>query len=130
MAKKIVHKASLGNAGGSDWRVGALARIRALMREADPEIVEEAKWPKASSPAGVPTWSHGGIICTGETYKDKIKLTFAKGATLPDPAHLFNSGLDGGTRRAIDIGEGDTLNEKAFKALVRSAVALNAKKGS
>lgn len=110
---------------GADWRAAALARMRALIREADPEAVEEAKWKKATNPAGVPTWSHGGIICTCETYKDKVKLTFARGAALGDPAKLFNAGLDGGTRRAIDIFEGDALNEKAFKALIREAVALN-----
>jgi hypothetical protein len=112
----------------SDWRGETLARVRALIREADPETIEEAKWKKASNPAGVPTWSHDGIICTGETYKDKIKLTFAKGAALKDPAGLFNSSLDAGTRRAIDIHEGDAINEKALTALVRAAVALNTSK--
>ncbi len=105
-----------------------LARIRILIREADPEVVQEAKWKKASNPVGVPTWSHNGIICTGETYKDKIKLTFARGVALKDPAQLFNSGLDGGTRRAIDIREGDYVNESAFKALIRQAVELNTEK--
>ena len=108
-----------------DWRGAALARMRRLIREADPDIVEEVKWRKPSNPSGVPVWSHGGMICTGETYKDKIKLTFAKGASLPDPARLFNSSLEGGTRRAIDIREGDSVDEEAFKALVRAAVALN-----
>jgi hypothetical protein len=107
------------------WRGAALARMRRLIREADPDVVEEVKWRKPSNPSGVPVWSHGGMICTGETYKDKIKLTFAKGASLPDPARLFNSSLDGGTRRAIDIREGDSVDEEAFKALVRAAVALN-----
>lgn len=112
----------------SDWRRATLARVRALIEEAAPEATEEAKWKKANNPAGVPTWSQHGIICTGETYKDKVKLTFAKGAALKDPAKLFNAGLDGGTRRAIDIGEGEALNEKAFKALIREAVALNGAK--
>ncbi|HEY0867229.1 MAG TPA: DUF1801 domain-containing protein [Fimbriimonas sp.] len=109
----------------SDWRVETLARVRELIREADPEAVEEAKWRKPSNPAGVPTWSHGGIVCTGETYRDKVKLTFAKGASLPDPAGLFNSSLDGKTRRAIDLREGETVEEDAFRALVRAAVTLN-----
>jgi hypothetical protein len=112
--------ASLG-----DWRGAALARIRRLIREADPEVLEEIKWRKPSNPLGVPTWSHSGIICTGETYKDKVKLTFASGAALDDPSGLFNSSLGGGTRRAIDIGEGEQVDEKAFKALVREAAALN-----
>ena len=110
---------------GSDWRHDTLDRIRVLIRETDAEISEEAKWAKASNPAGVPTWSHHGIICTGEIYKDKVKLTFMKGASVPDPKGLFNAGLDGGTRRAIDIGEGDTLPATAFKALVKAAAALN-----
>lgn len=108
-----------------DWRSEMLARVRASIAEADPEAVEERKWKKPSNPAGVPTWSHDGVICTGETYKDKVKLTFARGAALKDPAKLFNASLDAGTRRAIDIREGDALNEKAFKALIREAVALN-----
>lgn len=112
----------------NDWRRATLARVRALIEEAAPDATEEAKWKKANNPAGVPTWSQDGIICTGETYKDKVKLTFAKGAALKDPAKLFNAGLDGGTRRAIDIGEGEALNEKAFKALIREAVALNGAK--
>ncbi|HSC00363.1 MAG TPA: DUF1801 domain-containing protein [Burkholderiaceae bacterium] len=105
--------ASLG-----DWRGAMLSRLRALIREADPGIVEEWKWT-------TPVWSHDGIVCTGETYKDKVKMTFAKGASLPDPAGLFNSSLDGNVRRAIDFRAGDTLNEKALKALIRAAVALN-----
>ncbi|HEX5104841.1 MAG TPA: DUF1801 domain-containing protein [Pirellulaceae bacterium] len=109
----------------TDWRGELLARIRKLIQQADPEAVEEIKWRKPSNPAGVPVWSHGGIICTGETYKDKVKLTFAKGASLPDPAGLFNASLEAGTRRAIDIHEGDKIDEKAFKALIRAAVALN-----
>jgi hypothetical protein len=102
-----------------DWRGETLARVRQLIRQADPEAIEEWKW------RGVPVWSHGGMICTGETYKTTVKLTFAKGASLDDPARLFNSSLDGNTRRAIDIHEGDKLNEKALQALVRAAVALN-----
>jgi hypothetical protein len=107
-----------------DWRGQVLARIRTLMKEADPEVVEEWKWAKATSP-GVPVWSHDGIICTGETYKSHVKLTFAKGASLKDPAKLFNAGLDGNVRRAIDIHEGDRINERALKALIRAAVELN-----
>ena len=109
-----------------DWRGAAMARMRRLIREADPDVVEEVKWRKPSNPSGVPVWSHGGMICTGETYRDKIKLTFARGASLPDPAHLFNASLEGGTRRAIDIREGENVDEQAFKALIRAAVALNA----
>ena len=101
-----------------DWRGEMLARIRSLIREADPAVVEEWKW-------GIPVWSHGGIICTGETYKKAVKLTFAKGASLPDPAGLFNSSLDGNVRRAIDFHEGEKLNERALKTLVRAAVTLN-----
>jgi hypothetical protein len=108
-----------------DWRGAALAQMRALIRQADPEIVETVKWKKPSNPAGVPVWEHTGIVCTGETYKDKVKLTFAKGASLEDPSGLFNSSLDGNTRRAIDIREGDEIGEAAFKALVKAAVALN-----
>jgi hypothetical protein len=108
-----------------DWRGAALAKIRRLIHEADPDVVEEVKWRKPSNPMGVPTWEHAGIICTGETYKDKIKLTFARGAALADPSGLFNSSLAGGTRRAIDIPEGGKIDENAFKALIREAVALN-----
>jgi hypothetical protein len=108
-----------------DWRSETLARIRTLIQQADPEVVEEVKWRKPSNPAGVPVWSHGGIICTGETYKNAVKMTFAKGAALADPSGLFNSSLDGNTRRAIDFHEGDRINEKALKALIRAAVALN-----
>jgi hypothetical protein len=107
-----------------DWRGETLARIRALVKEADPDVVEEWKWAKATSP-GVPVWSHDGIICTGETYKSVVKMTFAKGASLEDPAGLFNSSLEGNVRRAIDFREGDTIDEEALKALVRDAVALN-----
>lgn len=110
-----------------DWRAETLARVRALIRAACPNVVEEAKWKKPSNPAGVPTWSHAGLICTGETYKDKVKLTFARGAALDDSTGLFNASLDGGTRRAIDIREGDKLDEKAFKALIKAAVAANPK---
>jgi hypothetical protein len=110
----------------NDWRGETIARVRSLIHEADPDVVEEVKWKKPSNPAGVPVWSHAGIICTGETYKDKVKLTFAKGASIPDPARLFNSSLDGATRRAIDLHEGDKIRETAFKALIRAAVALNA----
>jgi hypothetical protein len=108
-----------------DWRGAALARVRRLIREADPQVVETVKWRKPSNPSGVPVWEHGGILCTGETYKDKVKLTFAKGASLEDPKRLFNASLDAGTRRAIDIREGDALDEAAFKSLVREAVAAN-----
>ncbi len=113
---------------GEDWRGATLARMRALIAEADPETVEEVKWRKPSNPAGVPTWSHHGLICTGETYKDKVKLTFAQGAALEDPAGLFNASLEAGTRRAIDIREGETIDAAAFKALIGEAVALNAQK--
>jgi hypothetical protein len=108
-----------------DWRGEALARVRALVREADPDVVEAVKWRKPSNPMGVPAWERGGLICTGETYRDKVKLTFAKGASLADPEGLFNSSLDGNTRRAIDIKEGEAIDGEALKALVRSAVAEN-----
>ena len=110
----------------NDWRGETLARLRSLIREADPEIAETVKWRKPSNPAGVPVWEHGGIVCTGETYRDKIKLTFAKGASLPDPLGLFNAGLDAGTRRAIDIREGDVVDAAGFKELVQTASAANA----
>jgi hypothetical protein len=110
----------------ADWREQTLARMRALIMEADPEMVEERKWRKASNNmAGVPVWSHNGMVCTGETYKNVVKLTFAQGARIPDPAGLFNSSLEGGTRRAIDIHEGEQVDAGAFKALVRAAVAQN-----
>jgi hypothetical protein len=108
-----------------DWRGALLARLRRLIHEADASVEEDVKWRKASNPLGVPTFSHDGIVCTGETYKDKVKLTFAQGASLKDPSRLFNSGLEGGTRRAIDFREGDHVDEAAFKALFREAVALN-----
>jgi hypothetical protein len=107
------------------WRGDAMARMRALIREADPGITEAVKWRKPSNPAGVPVWEHAGMICTGETYRDYIKLTFARGASLDDPASLFNASLTGGTRRAIDIREGESVDGEAFKALVREAVAVN-----
>jgi hypothetical protein len=108
-----------------DWRAETLARVRALIAAADPKIAEVVKWRKPSNPSGVPVWERDGIICTGETYRDKLKLTFARGAALKDPSGLFNARLDAGTRRAIDIREGDRIDEKAFKALIRDAVALN-----
>jgi hypothetical protein len=104
-----------------------LSRLRTLIKQADREVIEEWKWVKPSSP-GVPVWSHDGMICTGEVYKDKVKLTFAKGASLPDPSRLFNSSLDGNTRRAIDFSDGDSIDKAAFKALIRAAVTLNASK--
>jgi hypothetical protein len=110
----------------SDWRGETLARVRSLIREADPEMIEEVKWRKPSnSMRGVPVWEHAGIICTGETYKTIVKLTFAKGASLEDPSGLFNASLEGNTRRAIDLHEGDKIDEKALKALIHAAVALN-----
>jgi hypothetical protein len=120
-AAKLISKriAELG-----DWRGKTLSRMRSLIREADPDVVEDVKWAKPTNP-GVPTWSHDGIICTGEPYRNVVKLTFAKGASLKDPARLFNSSLDGNVRRAIDIHEGEEIDESAFKALVRQAVVLN-----
>ena len=112
--------ASLG-----DWRSATLAKLRALIREADPDVVETVKWRKPTNPGGVPTWEHAGVLCTGETYKDKVKLTFAKGAALRDPNGLFNASLDGKVRRAIDIRAGAEIDGEALKALVRAAVALN-----
>jgi hypothetical protein len=109
-----------------DWRGKTLAKVRAIIHQADPEIVEEWKWAKTTSP-GVPVFSHGGIVCTGETYKNAVKMTFARGAALQDPSGLFNSSLDGNVRRAIDIHEGDKINEAALKDLIRAAVALNLK---
>ena len=107
-----------------DWRGDVLTRLRTLIKQADPDVVEEWKWRKATSP-GTPVWSHDGIICTGETYKSVVKMTFAKGASLKDPSRLFNSSLEGNVRRAIDFREGDKIDEKALEALIRSAVALN-----
>src|SRR5687767_3182305 len=109
----------------SDWRGETLARIGILIKQADPEVVEEVKWKKPSNPGGVPVWSHGGMICTGETYKEVVKMTFAKGAALADPSGLFNASLEGNTRRAIDFREGDAIDDKALKALIRAAVKLN-----
>ncbi len=109
-----------------DWRGATLARIRGLIREADPDVIEEIKWRKPTNPAGVPVWSHAGILCTGEIYKDKVKLTFAKGALLDDPSGLFNASLDGNIRRAIDIGQDARIDDLAFKTLIRAAVAQNA----
>jgi hypothetical protein len=114
---KATKKSSTQSTG--DWRSETLARIRKIIKQVDREAIEELKW------RGVPTWSHGGILCTGETYKDKVKLTFAKGASLKDPSGLFNSSLDGGTRRAIDIREADTVDEAALRKLIQAAVALN-----
>ncbi len=108
-----------------DWRGATLARVRQLIHDADPDIVEEWKWVKPKSP-GTPVWSHDGIVCTGESYKQVVKLTFARGAALPDPKKLFNSSLEGNARRAIDLREGETINEAAFKQLIRAAVAANA----
>jgi hypothetical protein len=117
------------NSSSGDWRDEMLTQIRTLITKADPEIVEERKWRKPSNGmVGVPVWSHNGIVCTGETYKNYVKVTFAQGAALTDPAGLFNSGLDGNVRRAIDIHEGETLDARAFQALVKAAVAQNAKK--
>ena len=108
-----------------DWRGETLARLRALIRAADPEVEEGVKWRKPSNPSGVPVWEHAGLICTGEVYKDKVKLTFAHGAALDDPSRVFNASLDGGTRRAVDVFEGATVDEAALKAIVKEAVALN-----
>jgi hypothetical protein len=112
----------------ADWRGEMLVRLRALIKQADPEVIEECKWIKPSNPWGVAVWSRDGIICTGETYKSAVKLTFAKGAALDDPSGLFNSSLEGNVRRAIDFHEGDKVNEKALKALIRSAIAMNTSK--
>ena len=112
-----------------DWRGETLARVRKLIRDADPEVVETVKWRKPSNPGGVPVWEHCGILCTGETYKDKVKLTFARGAALDDPSGLFNSSLDGNTRRAIDLKQGDEIDGEALKALIRAAVAENVSHG-
>ena len=123
-AKKPIPK---GASKVGDWREATLGRMRALIVEADPEMIEEQKWKKPSNPAGVPTWSHNGIVCTGETYKDKVKLTFAKGASIPDPSGLFNSSLEGNTRRAIDIREGEEVDATRSRRIVVAAVAQNAK---
>jgi hypothetical protein len=109
-----------------DWRGETLSRIRDLIRQAEPDVVEEIKWRKPSNPLGVPVWSRDGMICTGETYKDKVKVSFAKGASLEDPAGLFNASLDAKVRRVIDLGEGDVIDDEAFKGLIRAAAKLNA----
>ena len=114
----------------ADWRGAMLAKLRRLIREADPTVEETVKWRKPSNPLGVPVWEHDGILCTGETYRDKVKLTFARGASIDDPSGLFNSSLDGGTRRAIDFLEDDGVDEEAFKALIRGAVELNGSRKS
>jgi hypothetical protein len=120
---KLRAKPKIGDAG--NWREKTLNRMRTLILEAEPEMIEERKWRKASNMAGVPVWSHNGMVCTGETYAKAVKLTFARGASLPDPSHLFNASLEGGTRRAIDIHEGETVDARAFKALVKAAVDRN-----
>lgn len=131
---EIVPQGDAGDAGAlisakiaalGDWRGAMLTLLRRLIRQADPAVIEEVKWRKPSNPSGVPVWSHAGILCTGETYKGKIKLTFAQGASLPDPSGLFNASLEGGTRRAIDLRDGDPFDEVAFMALVAAAVAFN-----
>jgi len=121
----VAKKAKAQPKADANWREDTLARMRALILEADPEMIEERKWRKPSNPAGVPVWSHHGIICTGETYKKAVKLTFARGASVPDRSRLFNSSLEGNTRRAIDIHEGEKVDAGAFKALVKAAVAEN-----
>jgi hypothetical protein len=118
-------KPKAGSRGQGDWREETLARMRALILEADPAMIEERKWKKPSNAAGVPVWSHNGIVCTGETYAKAVKLTFAQGASLPDPSRLFNASLEGNTRRAIDIHEGEKVDARAFTALVKVAVARN-----
>jgi hypothetical protein len=126
-SKSASKAATTGTKQAGDWRRDTLARVRTLITQADPDAIEEVKWRKPSNPAGVPVWSHAGIICTGETYKDKVKLTFPRGSSIEDPAGLFNAGLEG-VRRAIDLREGDKINEKAFKTLIRAAVVLNVSK--
>ena len=127
MTKTSSPKGDSAMGKSADWRDATLSLIRKLIEQADPEAVEERKWVKAANPQGVPTWSHDGIICTGETYKSHVKVTFAKGASLKDPSHMFNSSLEGNLRRGIDFREGEKVDEKAFKALIREAVALNKK---
>jgi hypothetical protein len=124
-AKRASRRGDQSSSDLVDWREETLNRMRALIFEADPEMVEERKWKKPSNAAGVPVWSHDGIVCTGETYAKVVKLTFARGASLSDPAHLFNSSLEGNTRRAIDIHEGEKVDARAFKTLVKAAVAQN-----
>jgi hypothetical protein len=125
MTKISSAKAESGARKSEDWRIATISSIRTLIEQADPEVVEEHKWKKASNPDGVPTWYHDGIICTGEIYKTHVKVTFARGASLKDPSRMFNSSLDGNLRRGIDFHEGEKINGKAFKALIREAVALN-----
>ena len=130
MATKTKAKATSGASKArksttSGWQEETLARMRTLILEADPEMIEERKWKKKANPDGVPVWSHNGIVCTGETYSKVVKLTFPRGARLPDPSHLFNAGLESNSRRAIDIHEGETVDAGAFKALVKAAVAQN-----
>lgn len=125
MAPKSSNSTGPNPQPADDWRDKTLSTVRRLIQEADPDIVEERKWMKPSNPLGVPVWSHAGIVCTGETYRQVVKLTFARGASLPDPRRLFNSSLEGNTRRAIDIREGEAVEPEAFKALVRAAVAAN-----
>lgn len=124
IAKPTATKPKAAAASG-DWRVQTLERMRSLIQQADPEMVEERKWVKPTKPLGVPVWSHGGIVCTGESYKAAVKLTFMYGASLPDPARLFNASMEGGTRRALDIPEGHQVDAAAFKALIKAAVAYN-----
>jgi hypothetical protein len=124
-AIKVAAKGKSGIRKSDDWRHATLSRIRTLIEQADPEVVEERKWIKPTNPEGVPTWYHHGIICTGETYKTHVKVTFANGASLKDPSRLFNSSLEGHLRRGIDFHEGDKIDDKAFNALIREAVALN-----
>lgn len=126
VAKKTAAKRVAAKPATGDWRGETLARIRALILEVDPEMIEEVKWRKPSNAmAGVPVWSHHGVVCTGETYSKVVKLTFVKGASLPNPSHLFNSSMEGNTRRAIDIHEGEQVDARAFKALIKAAVAAN-----
>lgn len=129
-AAKPAAKRATKRLAAPDWREATLEDVRRLLREADPAIVEERKWMKPSNPEGVPVWSRDGIVCTGETYKEAVKLTFARGASLPDPRKLFNASLEGSTRRAIDIREGEALDGEAFKALVRAAVEANVARAS
>ena len=124
-AQRPARPIETGTGALGDWRGSMLARMRDLIRRADPDVIEQVKWRKPSNPAGVPVWEHGGILCTGETYKAYVKLTFPKGASLPDPSRLFNASLEGGARRAIDIRGGDEIDEDAFQAMIRAAVAFN-----
>ncbi len=125
MTENSSPKGESGTRKAADWREATLSRIRALIKQADPEVIEERKWIKPTNPGGVPTWNHNGTICTGESYRTHVKVTFAKGASLKDPSRMFNSSLEGNLRRGIDFHEGEKIDEKAFKALIREAVALN-----